>query len=257
MLPKGMVAAARPSHDGDLVLRIGHIPSARLDPLITLAPGDSLKRAQSLLTRHRIGQIPVLTDHKALVGVVTTKSIMFADLCRAPALRSAVRQTSPVSIDEELHKVLPALREQGFVLVLDESSQVSGVITLGDALTEMDRLSGPHRALGEIERRLRQLVSRAYPTEVQLRAASRKPAVTEVEELTLGAIERILRTSDCWVKLGWQADQDLFVTDVEAARNTRNKFAHHRGAALVSLTDTELRHLEDFLIWLRELDSSW
>jgi CBS domain-containing protein len=43
--------------------------------IITIAPGDSIKRAMNLMTRHRVRQLPVIADGR-LAGIVSVGDIV-------------------------------------------------------------------------------------------------------------------------------------------------------------------------------------
>ncbi|GGP18458.1 CBS domain-containing protein [Nonomuraea glycinis] len=244
------------THDGSIVLRVADLPSARPGRLISLSTTDSLARAETLLTLHGVGQLPVLTDALALIGVVTLESIAIARLCsREQILKRAIRPAKTVDLDAEVQEILPLLERHEFAFVEDDQSRINGIVTLRDAITALDRFSAPHRLLGEIERRLRRIIDVAFPTVIELQEAASKPSLSSVNELSLGNIEYLLRRPDCWARLGWRIDQAAFVEEVAGVRRIRNRFAHHHGSILTAPAEEEVEQLTGFLSWLRKLDT--
>jgi CBS domain-containing protein len=244
------------THDGSIVLRVADLPSARLARLISLSPTDSLARAETLLTRHGVNRLPVLTDALTLIGVVDLESVTIARLCsREQTLKAAIRPAKTVELDAEVQEILPLLELHKFAFVKDEQAHIIGIVTQHDAISALDRFSAPHRLLGEIERRLRRIISVSFPTMDELRDATGKSSLSSVEELTLGNIEHLFRRPDGWARLGWRIDQAAFVEEVAGVRRIRNRFAHHHGSVLTALADEEVEQLTGFLSWLRKLDT--
>ncbi|MFI7425256.1 CBS domain-containing protein [Nonomuraea sp. NPDC049684] len=241
-------------NDGSIVLRVGDLPTARIAKLVSLSPADTLARAETLLTLHKFDRLPVLVDASTLLGVATLRSISIVRMsARSADLLAAVQQAHVVSIEAELENVMPILTYHGFAYVQDEQSHVSGIVTLKGALSLLERFSGTHLPLGEIERRLRGIVNQAFHTIAELRDVTGRSRIHSVEDLDLGGIEHVLRRADCWHRLGWQVDQDAFIEEVSAVRQIRNGFAHHRGAVLSPPNDGEVDRLVTFLSWLRAL----
>lgn len=238
-----------------LALRIGHLPTARLgDRLISLSPGDTVAKAETLLTRHHIRQIPVLSDPFTSVGAVTVQSILITRLSGSPLiLETVIRPAETVSVDVEVGMIVPVLQNQGFVIVRDELSRVSGIVTHRDAVQELELRTSPHRLLDEIERRLHLIVTRMFPTADELRQATGRRNISSAEDLTLGGTELALRHVGCWQNLGWSIDQSVFVQEVAAVRHIRNRLYHPRGSAVAAPAMTDVDFLSGFLDWLRQL----
>ncbi|MFC4592520.1 CBS domain-containing protein [Sphaerisporangium corydalis] len=244
------------THDGSIVLRVADLPCARLGRLISLSPTDSLARAETLLTRHGVSRLPVLTEALTLIGAVDLESVTIARLCsRDHTLQGAIRPAETVELDAEVQEILPLLERHKFAFVEDERSRIIGIVTHRDAITALDRFSAPHRLLGEIERRLRRIINVAFPTMNELRDATGKSSLSSVDELSLGSIEHLLRRTDAWTRLGWRIDQAAFVEEIAGVRRIRNRFAHHHGSVLTAPADEEVEQLTGFLSWLRKLDT--
>ncbi|WP_185949182.1 CBS domain-containing protein [Microbispora sp. KK1-11] len=240
--------------DGSIVLRIGHLPTARLSKLVSVCPDDTLTRAETLLTRYKYSQLPVLADRASLIGAVTLESIALVRIAgQELTLASATRPVQEVSVDAEVRKVLPLLRQHRFAIVRDESGMISGIVTLADLVDAMEDRTGPHAILGEIERRLRKILEQACPTVEDLQAATGKTGIRSVRDLTLFDVEQVFGRANVWTGLHWRLDQSIFVAELRAVRKIRNKFAHYHDDEPRPLPEPELAQLTGFLDWLAEL----
>lgn len=239
------------SGERGFALRIEHLPTSRLPRLVSVAPSDTPRRVKTLFARHRYAQLPVLADSSTPIGAVTRKSIMSADMTgRLLTLASVTEPVKVALIDEEIRKVFPAVGAPRFVLVRNEGGLISGIVTLSDVNKAHQKLSGPYILIGEIESRLREILTHVCPTVDELRSATGRRAVEAPHELTMGDLERAFSNEDCWTRLGWDIDQDVFAGELRFVRRIRNKFAHYHAG---QLSEAENNQLTEFLGWLEEL----
>jgi CBS domain-containing protein len=69
---RDIVQAVSRHGEGALSLAVSHVAS---HPIVKVAPSDSLKRAMSLMTNHRVRHLPVIDDGK-LVGIVSIGDVV-------------------------------------------------------------------------------------------------------------------------------------------------------------------------------------
>jgi CBS domain-containing protein len=69
---RDIVHAVSRHGEGALSLAVSHVVT---QPIVKVAPGDSLKRAMSLMTNHRVRHLPVIDDGK-LVGIVSIGDVV-------------------------------------------------------------------------------------------------------------------------------------------------------------------------------------
>ena len=70
--------------------------------------------------------------------------------------------------------------------------------------------------------------------------------------MTIGEYVRLLENPDCWSKLEWKLDRKVFIEALKKVQSTRNEVMHFSPDPL---DDDDLRHLENFLKWIKKLDS--
>jgi CBS domain-containing protein len=69
---RDIVQAVSRHGEGALVMAVSHVVA---HAMVTVAPSDSLKRAMSLMTNHRVRHLPVIADGK-LVGIVSIGDVV-------------------------------------------------------------------------------------------------------------------------------------------------------------------------------------
>jgi CBS domain-containing protein len=69
---RDIVLAVARQGEGALALAVSHVAT---HPIVKVAPGDSLKRAMSLMTNNRVRHLPVIDDGK-LVGIVSIGDVV-------------------------------------------------------------------------------------------------------------------------------------------------------------------------------------
>ncbi|MEB3212436.1 MAG: CBS domain-containing protein [Leptolyngbyaceae bacterium] len=138
------------------------------DPIV-VGPETSLKEAIKLMADHRVGSLPVVSDEKKLVGIISETDLMWQETgVQLPAyimiLDSVVYLENPATYDRELHKAFgqtvkdvmttpvtttspeKSLRDAAKVMhkrkihqlpVVDDANRVIGVLTLGDIVRFM------------------------------------------------------------------------------------------------------------------------
>ncbi|GLW26294.1 CBS domain-containing protein [Microbispora sp. NPDC046973] len=238
----------------DVTLRIEHLPSSHLSNLLSVSPTDTAKRVKTLFARYKYRQLPVLADPSTLIGAVTQESVLSADVSgRTPTLAGITRPAAAVAVDEEVRKAFPPDSRHRFVFVRDTAGVISGVVTLSDVHEARQKLTGPYLLIGEIELRLRKILSHIYPSVNELRQATGKARIHTAHELVLCDVERAFSRDESWVKLGWKIDSEVFITELATLRQIRNKYAHYRADKLWE--DADSKQLTGFLEWIDELAS--
>lgn len=188
---------------------------------------DSLERARAIMLSQNYSQLAVLSGGpRNIVGAISWESMALTGLSRPDfSLRDAVRPADTVKPTDDLVAHVPKIVEEGFVFVVAKEGTLAGIITTADLSARFLTLAEPFFILGEIERRLRRVVSAVFTREEI--AASRDPGdssreVTGASDLTLGELRRLLEAPDRWQKLSWPVDRAVFgeaLTDVNVIRN--------------------------------------
>jgi CBS-domain-containing membrane protein len=105
-------------------------------------------------------QLAITSGQRRLVGAVSWESMARAAI-REPdfTLRHATVATTPVAPTADLIGLIPTIIEQGFVFVTQSDHTLGGIVTTADLSMRFGTLAKPFMLLGEIERRLRHVLS--------------------------------------------------------------------------------------------------
>jgi CBS domain-containing protein len=227
-------------------LLVKQIPSAVRD-LVCVHPDQNLAKAQSLMSANDFSQLPVMTGPRDLRGAISWRSIAQAMRHKTEiTLADATKNASIVSVGDELLSQIDAIYKADFVFVRDEDERICGIVTTADLTDQFRDLTTPFFQLGEIERRLRRCIDRAFSTE-DLRAATGNKKVGSADDLTFGQYVRLLSDESRWQRMDWAwADCKTFIGYLDAARVVRNRVMHF-GEELGQEDKDKLAHCLNFM----------
>jgi hypothetical protein len=244
------------AQSSEISLNVSSLKSAGAGAVSIERNGD-LARARALMLRHDYSQLGVMAGAHRLIGAVSWESMARAAI-RNPdfTLRDATITTRPVSPDDDLIALIPTIIEQGFVFVAKADHSLGGIVTTADLSSQFGTVAKPFLLIGEIERRLRRVLSTHFqPAEL---AGVRDPTDTNrtiktVSDLTLGEIARCIENEKNWQRLSWPVDRTEFINALGEVREIRNDVMHFSPDPL-TMGEDEILH--NFVRWLRVMEPS-
>lgn len=244
------------AQSSEIALNVSSLKSAGAGA-VTIERNSDLARARALMLRHDYSQLGVMAGPHRLIGAVSWESMARAAI-RNPdfTLRDATVTTRPVAPDDDLIALIPTIIEQGFVFVAKPDHSLGGIVTTADLSSQFGTVAKPFLLIGEIERRLRRVLSTHFqPGEL---ASVRDPAdsartVKSVSDLTLGEIARCIEKEKNWQRLSWPVDRTEFINALGEVREIRNDVMHFSPDPLTMGQD-EILH--NFVRWLRVMEPS-
>ena len=214
----------------DLTWRIGNLRLVGVDEIECIDVNESLARAVMRMIEKDFSQLPVVHQHRRLLGVLTWESIARAQLGRRPATiaTSLVPHPATAHEEEELFARIDDIHRQGFLIIVDAENVVTGLLTAVDLAVELKARIRPFTVLEEVERRLRRAVK--LPVE-DLRASfgknqHRAAKVKSTKDLTLGAYPFVVDDDQRWARLNWPFERPDMVALLKAVAKYRNELAH-------------------------------
>lgn len=203
------------------------------------------------MVRHDFSQIPIMRGDRDAAGIVSWESIgharMSSDTC---STRDAMVPITVVDADDNLLQHVPLIVRDGFALVRGEQRLITRLVTTTDLSEAFLQLTSPFLMIGEIERRLRRVVSDVF--ELPELAAARDPAdahrvVTSADDLSSGEYVRLLQDEVNYARLGWRYDRRLFLESLEKLRTVRNEVMHFSPD---HPSDEDTAEIENLLRWM-------
>ncbi|MCA1706513.1 MAG: hypothetical protein LC808_25910 [Actinobacteria bacterium] len=213
----------------DFGLTIGTLPSAAAG-VVGVSPSGSLVEAQTLMLVNDYSQLAVIAGERSLKGAVTwqgiAEALMRSDKAR---LADAIVDTQPVRYSDDLLGLVPTIVEKNFVFVQDETTRITGIVTTADVGELFAERTRPFLLIGEIDQRLRDLISQHFALK-DIQAVCKQSPVPRVlksfNDLTMGDYEQVLGSPPHWERLGWPLDRKIVLAKLVEVRDTRNDVMH-------------------------------
>jgi CBS domain-containing protein len=235
----------------DPTYRLSKLAAANNTP-VSVTPEQSVVEAVTLMLSNDFSQLPVMSGERTVKGMISWRSIgaRWALGKDAELVSEFMEDAVEVRADRSIFSALPTIVEQGYVLVRNATSKISGIVTTADLSLQFQQLAEPFLLLGEIENQVRRLIDGKF-TRAEL-AEARDPADSEravgsVSDLTFGEYLRLLQEPSRWAKLNLAIERHIFLKDLDAVRQIRNDVMHFDTDALPVAQLLTLRKFTKFL----------
>ena len=161
-------------------------------------------------------------------------------------------------VDDDLKSVITQLSENDVVLVIGRDKRLQGIVTAWDLAEEFAMLVDPFKRIGEIEARLRVLVRKQLGKErvvefLKEYGLSGDDPAAELDELTMGELEKVLDFPQHWETLNIPYNRSIFIEALKEARGYRNRLMHFREP----LNEDEMTQLTNICDMVREIPTVW
>jgi hypothetical protein len=224
-----------------------------------VTPDCTLVQAATLMLQNHYSQLPVMTNERAVQGMVSWESIGIRltfkeDIDRlSETVKDCMRPHQEVNSSDSLFGVIRTIVEHSYVLVRGENRTITGIVTTSDLSRQFQHLSEPFLLLSEIENHVRVLIgSKFTPSELAAATDASDPTrkIQGVADMTFGEYIRLLENPVNWQKTGLTVDRTIFIRELDKIRRIRNDVMHIDPDGI---TEDEHRLLKDFVQFLHEL----
>ena len=170
------------------------------------------------------------------------------------SLEDATVPARAVEPDDDLIGLIPTIAERGFVFVNAQDRTLAGIVTTADLSQQFALLAQPFFFIGEIERRLRQILATHF--DVAELATVRNPddskrIIESANDLTLGETVRLIENPANWARLGWVVERAEFIRALDEVKEIRNDVMHFSPDPL---SPDQEAVLINFAGWLRVME---
>ena len=238
---------------------ISELASANTD-VECVAPSASIQEAYTTMFLNKYSQLVVANNPKPrqqdIKGIVSFQSMAKALMNGKPATVGDCIDTDVcfAEIHTDLKSVVHQLGVNDVVLVIGHDKRLQGIVTAWDLAEEFAELADPFKRIGEIEERLRALVRKRLGKDkvaefLMVHGLSGNDPIAEIEEMTMGELQRVLEFPEHWDALELAYDRVVFINALDEARDFRNRLMHFRDP----LTESEMRHLSNVCDMVREI----
>ena len=229
--------------------------------VMCIAPNASLESAYITMILHKFSQLVVAGTstprQQDIKGIVSFQSMTRALMNGNP---STVRECTDedvrfASIHDDLKSVVHQLSEGGVVLVVGRDRRLQGIVTAWDLAEEFSGLVDPFKKIGEIEERLRTLISIRIGEDKTAQfltdhGHSDEHPMEDLEQLSMGDLQRVLEFPEHWNALNLAFDRVVFTEALAEVRGYRNRLMHFRDP----LKEAEMARLTNFCDAVREIE---
>ena len=265
----GFDAPLRDEEDNDSNLpepafRISELASANT-VVECMPPSASIQKAYTTMIIHKYSQLVVAGSRRPrqqdIKGVVSYQSMAKALMNGKPTtVGDCIDKDVPIAqSDADLKSVVSQLSGSqlsgnDFVLVIGRDKRLQGIVTAWDLAKEFAELVDPFKRIGEIEERLRALVRMRLGKDkvtqfLRDHGLSGNDPAAELDELTMGELQRVLEFPEHWDALELALDRVVFIGALVEVRDYRNRLMHFRDP----LGEAERTRLSNFCDMVREI----
>lgn len=238
---------------------VSELASANQD-VKCVPPDASIEHAYTKMVKSKYSQLVVASTEKPrqtdIKGIVSFQSMAKALMNGKPTNVGDCTDNAVAFVqnDTDLKSVIDQLSRKDVVLVIGRDKRLQGIVTAWDLAEEFADLVDPFKRIGEIEERLRTLISRRIGTQniaafLKRQRLSEDDPIPEIGELTMGELERVLQFPEHWNTLKLAYDRGVFIEALAEARGYRNRLMHFRDP----LTKSEMINLAYICDMVREI----
>ena len=225
----------RPSWEGTgSKFCIGMLEAAnRPDKIVTITRDKTVEEAATLMLMHRYSQLQVTQNMRRIDGMISWRSMgrvrASGDACEH--VRDCLESVRILDQDAPFFEAVDTITEREVVLVRGKDRTITGIVTTSDLSRDYHQKAAPFLLLGEVEDRIRILISRNLSDEEIKKAKDPGDDTREIEDaadLTYGEYVRLLESRENWQKLRLGIDRKLFAGLLNDVREVRNDVMHFR-----------------------------
>lgn len=237
---------------------VGNLPTATAG-VVAAEADEPLVAAVSRMQECNYSQLPVLFADKTLRGAVTWRSIASTVPTAVAPLRviDAVANAPTALSTDSLLDTAAMIGYHGYVVVVDESMRVKGIVTSADLSGQFAVRVKPFILAEEVEQRLRRIVDGALARKKITIAmvcdalGDKKEKIQAAKDLTLGQYRPVFEVQAVWEGIGLKYSHALFLAQLNAVKEFRNNLMHFSPDPIAP---TELVTVESFINLLQALE---
>lgn len=219
-------------------------------------PDESLAQVTTKMMAGGFSQLPIMTTERDVKGIVSWHTIG-SRLALGRTGGTAQQMSDPhheIRADRSIFDAIPIIMAHDYVMVRDDQSRISGIITAADLSLQFRELTEPFLLLSEIENLLRNIIADRFSSgelsQACEAAAHVGSTITSVSDLNFGEYIRLLQNPERWSRIDIAVDRTMFCERLDQVREIRNDVMHFDPEGI---GETELVRLRDFTRFLQQL----
>ena len=214
----------------DPTYRIGKLTTANKS-LTFVKPDSELSEAVTKMITFDFSQLPVMQQQtRGLKGVISWRSIglNFSQGKKSIRVGDLMEVPHVISSDTSLFSALPTIIEHDYVLIENNTKEITGIVTASDLSFQFKQMTEPFLIVSEIENHVRLILSKLPKEDVENAKDERDTdrIINSVTDLNFGEYIRLFQSPVTWTKLNLLIDRKTFCEHLEKVRVIRNDIMH-------------------------------
>ncbi len=245
-------AVAENKRKEDPVKKISVLDAAKRTPL-TINNDAPLRDAISKMLLNNYSQLPVVSGPKSCIGYISWetigKNLVTGSVDADAMVKDYVnREIALIRDDTPLLKAIKKIYEHDFVVVVNGSKDICGLVTTYDISSTFLEITEPFLLLEQIETKIRQLLGGKILLEhIQELCKDEDRKVEWIDDLTFGEYLEILKRPEHWEKLQLNISKNPLIDQLDLVRKIRNRIMHFEPEGIRSEDLELLKTTADFL----------
>jgi len=207
------------------------ILEATLKTPISITKESNLEKAYHLMWKYNFSQLPVMNGERAVLGVISWKSIAKGMIAKKESNYVKDYMTNDFKILEEDTPLFDAIKEvmqSKIVFVLDKEKKIKGPLTTADLNVQFIELIEPYLLLEQIENYIRLILHDKLILEEVLKLIKTQDSkeIKSISDLTFGGYIVLFSNDEMWKQLNLPFDKSDFVNELHRIREIRNEVMH-------------------------------
>ncbi len=217
---------------------VSELASAKTD-VECVSPNASIQTAYTTMLLSKYSQLMVANQKRPrqqdIKGIVSFQSMAKALINDDPTTVGDCidKDVSFAQSHDDLMSVVGELSKNDVVLVIGLDKRLQGIVTAWDLAEEFAELVDPFKRIGEIEERLQALARVRLGKDKVAQFLSDhglldNTPVSDLEDLTMGELQRVLDFPEHWDALELAFDRSVFIAALDEVREYRNRLMHFK-----------------------------
>lgn len=236
----------------DPITRLSILEAASKTP-ISITKESNLDKAYHLMWKNHISQLPIMNGDRAVLGVISWKSIAKGLIAKKESQCVKDYMTNEYKIlkeDTPLFDAIKEVMESKIIFVTDKENKIKGPVTTADLNIQFIELIEPYILLEQIENYIRLILHNKLILEdvLKLIKIDDYKKIESISDLTFGGYLVLFGNDDMWKQLGLPFDKVDFVNDLDRIRKIRNDVMHFSPDKTSKEDLNILRNISSFLM---------
>lgn len=215
---------------------------------------EKLNVATTIMQLHNYSQLPVISNSmRDLCGYISWETIGTAitNGVKSDLVKDYINPiVKTLSLDTPILKAIHSVYKHDFVVVVDKSKEIKGIVTTTDISSQFLTITEPFLLLEQIENHIRLLLADKFLLEEIHNVIVKEVdglKINSIDDLNFGQYLRLIEDPTNWNRLEVNCNKTMFIKYLHDVREVRNDIMHFEPAGITDEQYCLLRNVSDYL----------